>query len=157
MSQLTVFDFDSTSITVLTDDDGEPWFVAKEVCEVLGLSKYRDAIARLDDDEKSTRPLQLDGWSQAREIAVLSEPGLYALIQSSRKEEAKPFQRWVNHTVLPVIRRTGLPLKQVFQVTVKVTAVQNPPKPPRPTCSPLVGASPCQPHRDLCDSTITYT
>lgn len=105
--ELTVFEFESNPVTVVAGENGEPWFVASEVCDVLGISKHRDAVARLDDDEKSTRPLRLDGWSQARAVAVVNEPGLYTLILGSQKPEAKAFKRWVTHDVLPTLRKNG--------------------------------------------------
>ena len=85
--------------------DGEPWFVAKDVCECLDLGNPSQAIARLEDDERwliSNEALRANG-----ETAVVSEPGLYSLVLGSRKPEAKAFKRWVNHEVLPSIRKTG--------------------------------------------------
>lgn len=85
--------------------EGEPWFVAKDVCDALGISKYRDAVSRLDDDERGS--VLVDTLGGAQETSTVSEPGLYKLIMRSRKPEAKAFQRWVTHEVLPAIRRTG--------------------------------------------------
>ena len=85
--------------------DGEPWFVAKDVCECLELGNPSQAIARLEDDERwliSNEALRANG-----ETAVVSEPGLYSLVLGSRKPEAKAFKRWVTHEVLPSIRKTG--------------------------------------------------
>lgn len=85
--------------------DGEPWFVAKDVCECLELGNPSQAIARLEDDERwliSNEALRTNG-----ETAVVSEPGLYSLVLGSRKPEAKAFKRWVTHEVLPSIRKTG--------------------------------------------------
>lgn len=85
--------------------DGEPWFVAKDVCECLDLGNPSQAIARLEDDERwliSNEALRSNG-----ETAVVSEPGLYSLVLGSRKPEAKAFKRWVTHEVLPSIRKTG--------------------------------------------------
>ena len=85
--------------------DGEPWFVAKDVCECLDLGNPSQAIARLEDDERwliSNEALRANG-----ETAVVSEPGLYSLVLGSRKPEAKAFKRWVTHEVLPSIRKTG--------------------------------------------------
>lgn len=85
--------------------EGEPWFVAKDVCDALGISKYRDAVSRLDDDERGS--VLVDTLGGAQETSTISEPGLYKLIMRSRKPEAKAFQRWVTHEVLPAIRKTG--------------------------------------------------
>ena len=85
--------------------DGEPWFVAKDVCECLDLGNPSQAIARLEDDERwliSNEALRANG-----ETSVVSEPGLYSLVLGSRKPEAKAFKRWVTHEVLPSIRKTG--------------------------------------------------
>lgn len=85
--------------------DGEPWFVAKDVCECLDLGNPSQAIARLEDDERwliSNEALRSNG-----DTAVVSEPGLYSLVLGSRKPEAKAFKRWVTHEVLPSIRKTG--------------------------------------------------
>ena len=87
-------------------ENGEPWFVAKDVCDALGLGNSRQALSRLDDDEKDTVILN-DSIPGNPNKAVVNEPGLYSLIMSSRKPEAKAFQRWVTHEVLPAIRRTG--------------------------------------------------
>lgn len=87
--------------------DGEPWFVAKDVCKILGLQPNN--IARdLDYDEfanSSTRGIRFPGVN--RGLNLITEPGLYSLIQKSRKQEAMQFKRWVNHEVLPTIRKTG--------------------------------------------------
>lgn len=85
--------------------DGEPWFVAKDVCDCLGLGNSRQATLRLDEDEKGVISNDTPGGEQ--EMTVVSEPGLYALIANSRKPEAKAFKRWVRHDVLPKIRKTG--------------------------------------------------
>ena len=89
----------------IVERDGGPWFVAKDVCEVLGISKYRDAVTRLDSDEGC--PVLVDTPSGKQEMIAVNEPGLYSLILRSRKPEAKAFKRWVTHDVLPSIRKTG--------------------------------------------------
>lgn len=105
MDKLTqVFEYENRPVrTVLVD--GEPWFVAKDVCEVLDISKHRDAVARLDDDERG--PVLVDTPGGPQQMIAVNEPGLYALIMTSRKPEARQFKRWVTHEVLPSIRRTG--------------------------------------------------
>lgn len=86
--------------------DGEPWFVATDVCNALGIANSRDAVARLDDDEKNTVVLT-DGIRGNPQKAIVNEPGLYTLILGSRKPEAKPFKRWIAHEVIPSIRKDG--------------------------------------------------
>ena len=85
---------------------GEPWFVAADVCAVLGIANVGNALARLDDDEKDSIRLA-DGTPGNPNKAIVNEPGLYSLILRSDKPEAKAFKRWVTHEVLPAIRRTG--------------------------------------------------
>lgn len=87
--------------------DGEPWFVAKDVCDALGLHNTTEALRGLDDDEKSNISSSEVAQNGGRAPLIVSEPGLYKLIMRSRKPEAKAFQRWVTHEVLPAIRRTG--------------------------------------------------
>ena len=84
-------------------DDGEPWFVARDVTNALGLD--RTAVRRLDDDEKGVHSTHTLGGDQA--ATTVSEPGFYKLVLASRKPEAKRFQRWVTHEVLPALRRDG--------------------------------------------------
>lgn len=86
--------------------DGEPWFVAKDVCEYFGDTNYRRSVGRLDDDEKGVSPLDTPGGTQ--EMAIVCEAGLYSLILSSRKPEAKEFKRWITHEVIPSIRQHGI-------------------------------------------------
>ena len=83
--------------------DGEPWFVAADVCRILEIDKTQ--TRRLDDDEKGLYSIQTLGGEQ--QTIIINEPGLYRLIFSSRTPEAKNFQRWVTHEVLPSIRKTG--------------------------------------------------
>lgn len=83
----------------------DPWFALTDVCEILGLGNPSRVAARLDDDEKGVTKSYTLGGSQ--EILIVSEPGLYNVIFQSRKPEAKAFQRWVTHEVLPSIRKYG--------------------------------------------------
>lgn len=85
--------------------DGEPWFVASDVCTALDIGNVSMALSRLDDDEKGISPIDTPGGSQA--MAVINESGLYSLILGSRKPEAKQFKKWVTSEVLPSIRKTG--------------------------------------------------
>lgn len=86
--------------------DGEPWFVGKDVCDALEIRNSRDAMIRLDDDEKNTVALT-DGIQGNPNKTVINEPGLYSLVLSSRKPEAKAFKRWITHDVIPAIRKNG--------------------------------------------------
>ena len=87
--------------------DSEPWFVAKDVCDALGLSNVGQAIASLDDDERDTITIN-DGTSGNPNKAIITEGGLYSLVLRSRKPEARAFKRWVTHDVLPSIRSHGM-------------------------------------------------
>lgn len=85
--------------------NNEPWFVSKDVCDILEISNNRDAVSRLDDDEKATSVLPTQFG--AKEMWLINESGLYSLIFQSRKPEAKAFRKWVTSEVLPAIRRKG--------------------------------------------------
>jgi prophage antirepressor-like protein len=104
------FNFDHLPVRTI-NKDGEIWFVAADVCAALEIANPRDAVSRLDDDERSTvvtaDSRSKGGATQRREIIVISESGLYSLILTSRKEGAKRFKRWITHEVLPAIRKTG--------------------------------------------------
>lgn len=84
----------------------EPWFVAKDVCDALGIEKYRDALGRLEEDEKGC-PVTVDTLGGPQKMSAVNESGLYSLIFQSRKPEAKKFRKWVTSEVLPSIRKTG--------------------------------------------------
>lgn len=101
-NEIRKFDFKGASLRTLTDEAGEPWFVAKDVCDILEISNPSDALKRLDDDERSRFNLGRQG-----ETNIVNEAGLYVLVLGSRKPEAHEFKRWVTHDVLPQIRRTG--------------------------------------------------
>ena len=101
-TEIQQFYFNSAALRTLTDEAGEPWFVAKDVCDILEISNPSDALKRLDDDERSRFNLGRQG-----ETNIVNEAGLYVLVLGSRKPEAHEFQRWVTHEVLPQIRRTG--------------------------------------------------
>ena len=89
----------------IVEKGGEPWFVAKDVCDILALGNPRSSIALLDEDERGVH--SMDTPSGKQEMGIISEAGLYSLIIRSRKPEAKAFKRWVTHEVLPSIRKTG--------------------------------------------------
>ena len=87
----------------------EAWFVAKDVCDILGIDNSRDAVSSLDADERASVGITDTSSSSRNTIPVtaINESGLYALIFKSRKEEAKAFRKWVTSEVLPAIRKTG--------------------------------------------------
>ncbi|MGE8650609.1 phage antirepressor [Bifidobacterium adolescentis] len=106
-NEIQRFDFRGASLRTLTDEAGEPWFVAKDVCDILELNNVTEALRPLDDDEKSNFRNSEVAQNGGRAPLIISEPGLYKLIMRSRKPEAHEFQRWVTHEVLPQIRKTG--------------------------------------------------
>lgn len=100
------FKFNETSnLTGLVDDRGNPWFVAQDVCDFLEIVNTTQAMDRLDEDEKLAYSLHRSG--QKRKTWIISESGLYNLIFRSNKPEANAFRKWVTATVLPEIRKTG--------------------------------------------------
>lgn len=105
MNNLQVFQNDNFKVRVV-ERSGEPWFVAKDVCDTLAIANGRDAISRLDEDEKDTVGLT-DGTPGNPNMTIVSESGLYSLVLGSRKAEAKAFKRWVTHDVIPSIRKHG--------------------------------------------------
>ena len=88
-----------------TEIDGEIWFVAKYVADILEIRDAFNATRELDEDEKGTCKVSTPGGIQ--DMTIVSEAGLYTLLMRSNKKEAKPFRRWVTHEVLPSIRQTG--------------------------------------------------
>ncbi|OME86900.1 hypothetical protein BK120_08230 [Paenibacillus sp. FSL A5-0031] len=99
-----VFSYESNEVrTVLVG--GEPWFVAKDVCDILEIKNSREVVARLDDDEKGV--VLTDTLGGKQQAAAVNESGLYTVIMSSRKPEAKAFRKWVTSEVIPSIRKTG--------------------------------------------------
>lgn len=104
MNDLTIFNFNNKEVrTILINN--EAWFIAKDVCDVLDLGNPSQALSRLDDDEKNT--ITLNEGIGNPEKSIVNEYGLYSLVLSSRKKEAKEFKRWVTHEVLPSIRKHG--------------------------------------------------
>lgn len=106
-NEIQRFDFKGASLRTLTDKAGEPWFVAKDVCDILELGNTTNALRALDEDEKTNFTNCNVAQNGGRVPLIISEPGLYKLVMRSRKPEAKEFQRWVTHEVLPQIRKTG--------------------------------------------------
>lgn len=108
---IQTFNFNNATMRTLTDENGEPWFVAKDVCDILNIdtNHLRDAL----DEDEITNLRNPEVWNQpGRAPLIISEPGLYKLIMRSRKPEAKEFQRWVTHEVLPTIRKHGAYMTQ---------------------------------------------
>jgi prophage antirepressor-like protein len=109
-TEIIPYVFEDELVRVRRDENGDPWFVAKDVCRVLGIANHKDAVSRLDEDERAgvgiTDPSS-NGVEQERTFTTVSESGLYALIFKSRKPQAKTFRKWVTSEVLPAIRKTG--------------------------------------------------
>lgn len=106
MNEISVFENNSFGQVRTLVRDGSPWFVAADVCKALDIANHKDAISRLDDDEKSGVVLT-DPHGREQITNCINEPGLYSLILGSRKPEAKAFKRWITHEVIPSIRQTG--------------------------------------------------
>lgn len=105
-NEIQKFDFKGAPLRTLTDKAGEPWFVAKDVCDILG-TDTRDLHKILESDEITNVDSIHIAQNGGKAPLIISEPGLYRLVMKSRKPEAKEFQRWVTHEVLPQIRKTG--------------------------------------------------
>ncbi|MEK4754839.1 phage antirepressor [Priestia sp. FSL R5-0597] len=99
-----IFNYGETTVRTIVKNN-EPWFVAKDVCEVLEITKYRDAVSRLDEDERES--VLMDTLGGEQKMTAINESGLYSLILTSRKPQAKQFKRWVTHEVIPSIRKHG--------------------------------------------------
>lgn len=107
---VTVFNFQDAHEVRTIIRDGEPWFVAKDICDILEIVNVSDALSALDSDEKMTIA-NTDSHSSerggAKSYLVVNESGLYALVFKSRKPQAQTFRKWVTSEVLPAIRKTG--------------------------------------------------
>jgi anti-repressor protein len=104
MNELQIFDFSGKGVRI-TIIDGELWWIARDVCQILGIENAPQAVQVLDSDEKLIYTLHISG--QNREVNLINESGLYTLILRSNKPEAKLFRKWVTSEVLPQIRKTG--------------------------------------------------
>jgi hypothetical protein len=100
--EITPFNYNGNSLSTITDEQGEVWFIAKEVCAVLEIQNVTQAVANLDEDERSMFKIGRQG-----NVNIINESGLYSLTLNSRKPEAKSFKKWVTSEVLPAIRKTG--------------------------------------------------
>lgn len=106
MNELQIFNNNQFGEIRTTIKNGEPWFVAADVCRALEIANNRDALTRLEQDEKGVALTDTPGGTQ--EVTIVNEPGLYGLVLGSRKPEAKAFKRWVTHEVIPSIRKHGM-------------------------------------------------
>lgn len=104
MSNIQIFNYQSNEVRTV-EMGGEPWFVLKDVCNILGISKYRDTAARLDADERGS--VEVDTLGGTQQVIAVNESGLYHVILRSDKPEAAPFRKWVTSEVLPNIRKHG--------------------------------------------------
>lgn len=102
---IMLFDFNDRLVRVRMDESGNPWWIAKDVCDVLGLEHITNTLSKLDDDEKLTVKILQSG--QNRDMWVINESGLYTLVLRSNKPEAKAFRKWITSEVLPSIRKKG--------------------------------------------------
>lgn len=143
MNDIRVFSNEKFGQVRTVIQGGEPWFVAADVCKALDIPNVGQALTRLEDDEKMNTIISNDGNRGNPTRAIVNEAGLYSLVLSSRKEEAKAFKRWITHEVIPAIRKTGgyvhnsevfiqnyLPFaddttKQLFRLTLDVVDKQN--------------------------------
>ncbi len=105
---------EARTVRTLVKDDNEIWFVAKDVCDVLEIENYRDTVAKgLDEDEACVEKIYTSSRNQhgefecERDMILINESGLYSLIFSSSKPQARAFRKWVTSEVLPALRRTG--------------------------------------------------
>jgi prophage antirepressor-like protein len=123
------FQFEGRTVRTSLNEKGEPLFVAKDVCEALDITNHNDAISGLDDDEKGV--VTTDTLGGRQKASAVTESGLYALIFTSRKTEAKRFKKWVTSEVLPAIRKTGQyamagsgPVRAVRELQFKLKAAE---------------------------------
>lgn len=105
MNDMQIFTYNSTEVRTV-EMNGEPWFVLKDVCEVLGISHITDTAKRMDEDEVGQTEVT-DSMGRKQSTYIINESGLYNVILRSDKPEAKPFRKWVTSEVLPSIRKHG--------------------------------------------------
>lgn len=105
MNELQIFSSPDFGEVRTLSIDGEPWFVASDVCKALEIGNPTDAMRRLDADERTL--VSIEGTSNGLPVNAVNEPGLYTLVLGSRKPEAKAFKRWITHDVIPSIRKNG--------------------------------------------------
>ncbi|NEO56919.1 MAG: hypothetical protein F6K54_29915 [Okeania sp. SIO3B5] len=120
-SQLSIFDFQDSKVRIVSIN-GEPWFVAKDLCNTLGLTNVSQTLSKLRDKQKSSIILN-DGTEGNPTTAIVSEGGMYRLVLKSRKKKAEEFQEWVEEEVLPTIRKTGRYYVEQPEVSQKVPTI----------------------------------
>ena len=118
MTKLAVFSFGNQEIRTTTDEHGEAWFVANDVCAALELANPRDALTKHVDPDDVAQSDTTDNLGRKQLTNHVNESGLYALIFGSRKQSAKLFKRWVTSEVLPAIRKNGQYAGKVPQESV---------------------------------------
>ncbi len=118
MTNIIPFDFNSNEIRVIQDESGEPWFVAKDVADILEYSQTDKMTKLLDDDEFQNRQIGGSGFNNKGTL-LINESGLYSAVLRSKKPQAKKFKKWITSEVLPSIRKTGS-----YQVSVPQTFAQ---------------------------------
>lgn len=104
MNEMTIFNFENKDVRTIKIDE-KIYFVSSEICDVLEIQNTSQAMSRLDSDEKLVYTLHISG--QNREVLLVNESGLYSLVLTSRKPEAKRFKKWITSEVIPSIRKTG--------------------------------------------------
>ena len=112
--------FQDHIVRTILDDNNEIWFVAKDICNVLTISKYRDAVSRLDDDQHM--PLTVDTLGGAQKMSLINEIGLYSLIIRSQKPQAKAFKKWITSELLPKLRKGELDVPRTYVEALRALA-----------------------------------
>ncbi|ASF47015.1 BRO family protein [Methylovulum psychrotolerans] len=105
-TELQIFQFQSHQLTVLTDEHGDPWFIAMEVAKILEYSDAHKMTLKLDEDEIQNRQISGSGFNNKGTI-IINESGLWSSVLRSTKSEAKAVKKWLTAEVLPAIRKTG--------------------------------------------------
>ena len=105
-NEIVKFDYEQKEVRTFLGETEEVWFVAKDVCDILGLKNTPQAMTRLDEDEKLLSLIVISG--QEKKAWNINESGFYHLILTSEKPEAKAFRKWVTGTVLPALRKAGI-------------------------------------------------
>lgn len=104
MNEIQLFNYEEKAVRTVTIDS-EPWWVAKDICDILELTNITESLKRIDEEDLTS--VKLNSGGQDREMKIINESGLYSLILLSIKPEAKKFKKWITSEVLPSIRKTG--------------------------------------------------
>jgi len=107
LNEMQIFENAEFGRITVIEKDGEPWFIGKEIADILGYAKTEKMTRRLDDDEKADAPFWSTSSGQHRKQTIINESGLYEAIFGSHKPNAKAFKKWIKTEVLPAIRKTG--------------------------------------------------